>query len=214
MNNCKKVFLCFPLFLALFITGCATKPYNYDALLASKPRSILVIPPKNNSVEASAPYIYLSTISKPLGEKGYYVFPVAVIDTFLKENGLPTPEEMNFVPLDKLYEHIGADAVLYVEINDWGQKYRILSSDTVVEVSMKLVDGKTGALLWDASSSAIQSSNSGNGGLIGNLVGALASQVIGSVSDRTPEVARIANTNAIYSPSKGLLTGPYAPESE
>jgi hypothetical protein len=26
-----------------------------------------------------------------LAEKGYYVLPVAVIDQFLKENGLPTP---------------------------------------------------------------------------------------------------------------------------
>ena len=34
--------------LSLFLVGCATTPssYNYDALLAAKPRSILVIPPK------------------------------------------------------------------------------------------------------------------------------------------------------------------------
>ena len=87
--------------LSLFLVGCATTPssYNYDALLAAKPRSILVIPPKNSSLEVNAPYVFLSTISKPLGEKGYYVFPVAVIETFLKENGLPTPEEMNLVPM-------------------------------------------------------------------------------------------------------------------
>ncbi|RBP85532.1 DUF799 domain-containing protein [Marinomonas rhizomae] len=208
----KKIFLLFTLSLALFITGCATpQPYNYDALLASEPRSILVIPPKNNSVEVNAPYVYLSTISRPLGEKGYYVFPVAVIDTFMKENGLPTPEEMNSVPLDKLYEHIGADAVLYVEINDWGQKFNVLSSDTVVNVSMRLVDGKTGTLLWDASAYAIQSSNSNNGGLIGSLVSAVASQIMNSISDQTPTVARTANNIAIYNQNKGLLNGPYAP---
>jgi hypothetical protein len=208
----KKAFLLFLLPLVLLITGCSTPPpYNYEALLASEPRSILVIPPKNNSVEVNAPYIYLSTISRPLGEKGYYVFPVAVIDTFMKENGLPTPEEMNSVPLDKLYEHIGADAVLYVEINDWGQKYNILSSDTVVNVSMRLVDGKTGVLLWDASASVVKSSDSGGGGLIGNLVNAVASQIMNSISDQTPAVARTANNIAIYNQNKGLLNGPYAP---
>lgn len=210
----KKVFLLFTLPLVLLIAGCSTPPpYNYDALLESEPRSILVIPPKNNSVEVNAPYVYLSTISRPLGEKGYYVFPVAVIDAFLKENGLPTPEEMNFVPLDKLYEHIGADAVLYVEINDWGQKYNILSSDTVVNVSMRLIDGKTGILLWDASASVVQSSNSSGGSLIGNLVSAVASQIISSVSDKTPDVARIANNIAIYKPDQGLLNGPYVAPS-
>lgn len=210
----KKAFLLFLFPLVLLITGCSTPPpYNYEALLASEPRSILVIPPKNNSVEVNAPYIYLSTISRPLGEKGYYVFPVAVIDTFMKENGLPTPEEMNSVPLDKLYEHIGADAVLYVEINDWGQKYNILSSDTVVNVSMRLVDGKTGVLLWDASASVVKSSDSGGGGLIGNLVNAVASQIMNSISDQTPTVARTANNIALYGPNQGLLNGPYAAPS-
>jgi hypothetical protein len=45
---------------------------------------------------------YLSTLTKPLAEKGYYVLPVAVIDQFLKENGLPTPAEMNGIPLEKI----------------------------------------------------------------------------------------------------------------
>lgn len=202
--------------LSLFLVGCATTPssYNYDALLAVKPRSILVIPPKNSSLEVNAPYVFLSTISKPLGEKGYYVFPVAVIETFLKENGLPTPEEMNLVPMDKLYEHIGADAVLYTEINDWGQKYNILSSDTVVDVSMRLVDSKTGVLLWDAHASAVQRSDSGGGGLLGNVINAVATQIINSMNDQTPELSRTANHIAINRLNYGLLDGPYAPPKE
>jgi hypothetical protein len=47
------------------------------------------------SLKSFSIYIYLSTLTKPLAEKGYYVLPVAVIDQFLKENGLPTPAEMN-----------------------------------------------------------------------------------------------------------------------
>ncbi len=213
MPSSKKIFLAFSLLMTLIITGCSTPtPYNYDALIASEPRSILVIPPKNNSVEVKAPYIYLSTISKPLGEKGYYVFPVAVIDTFLKENGLPTPEEMNLVPLDKLYEHIGADAVLYSEIKDWGQKYKLMTSETVVHVTMKLVDGKTGMLLWSADSYAVESSSTGNGIL--DLITAAASQIINSVYDQTSDVSRMANNIAFNNPNKGLLNGPYAIQDE
>ena len=126
----------------MLLTGCAATntPYDYSALENSRPRSILVMPPVNNSVEVYAPYIFLSTISRPLAEKGYYVFPVAVIDRFLKENGLPTPVEMNSVPLDKIAEHIGADAVLYVSIKEWGQKYQLVSSSTIVDSTLRLVD--------------------------------------------------------------------------
>src|SRR5210317_1864170 len=88
----------------VLLSGCVapTGPYDYSALENSRPRSILVIPPLNNSIEVNAPYIFLATITRPLAEKGYYVFPVAVIDAFLKENGLPTPAEMNGIPLDKI----------------------------------------------------------------------------------------------------------------
>jgi len=200
--------------LLAMLTGCANNaPYNYDALRDASPRSIVVIPPENNTVEVDSPYIFLSTISRPLAEKGYYVFPVAVIDTFLKENGLPTPAEMNQVPLDKIRENIGADAVLYVTINDWGQKYQVLSSTTVVSAYMKLIDTRTGEMLWDATAAASQKPNS-NGGLIGALATAIAQQITASVSDQTPAVARIANDHAINSPNRGLLNGPYAIKPE
>ena len=186
------------------LSGCATvRSYDYSALTRSKPRSILVVPPANRSVEVNAPYVYLSTISRPLAEKGYYVFPVAVIDHFLKENGLPTPAEMNTIPLDKVRKYIGADAVLYVTIENWGQKYHVLSSKAVVSASLKLVDVQTGELLWDARAYAEQSG--GNNGLLGAIV----DQVVGSMIDATPNLSRMANTSAINHSSHGLLPGPY-----
>lgn len=203
---------CLTLVAMALMTGCATpQPYNYDALIAAEPRSIVVLPPTNNTVEVDAPYVYLSTISRPLAEKGYYVFPVAVIDNFMKENGLPTPAEMNQVPLDKLYENIGADAVLYVDIQQWGQKYQVLSSKAIVEAHMKLVDARTGDLLWDATSSAVQQSDSGGAGIVGMLINALASQIAGSISDPTAKLAKVANNTAINQSQRGLLNGPYAP---
>lgn len=195
----------------LILSGCASvEPYNYSALQQAAPRSILVLPPMNSSVEVNAPYSYLSTISKPLAEKGYYVFPVSVVDTFLKENGLPTPAEMNGIALDKIDEIIGADAVLYVDIKDWGQKFQVLSSVTVVQGHVKLVSVKTGELLWDSVISAqYNPSNNGSGGLVGALVGAVVSQIAGEISDNSPQVARLANAQAFNSPKRGLLTGPY-----
>ncbi|WP_372880306.1 DUF799 domain-containing protein [Psychromonas sp.] len=205
-----------PRFLVLIciltLTGCtAVQPYDYTALNNAAPRSILVIPPINNSIDVTAPYSYLSTVSQPLAEKGYYVFPVSVIDAFLKENGLPTPMEMNSIPLDKIKEHIGADAVLYVTIEDWGQKFVLLSSKTIVKGNLRLVSVTTGNLLWESPIMAEVASDSGGGGLAGALVNAILTQVISSINDRTPAVARMANNIAFYSPKRGLLPGPYAP---
>jgi len=199
------------LFCGLILSGCqAPAPYDYSAIQASKPRSILVIPPLNETVEVNAPYTFLSTISKPLAEKGYYVFPVAVIDNFMKENGLPTPEEMNAVPLGKLREIIGPDAVLYVNIREWGQKYQIVTSTAVTRAYLKLIDARTGGLLWDAEAYAVQSSNDNSGGVIGLLVSALANQIIGSMADQTKDLSTIGNTTAINDQQRGLPEGPYS----
>lgn len=193
----------------LLLTGCATTPYDYSALIESKPRSIVVLPPLNDTVEIQAPYTFLSTISVPLAEKGYYVFPVAVIDTLMKENGLPTPAEMNNVPLDKIREIIGADAVLYVKLQEWGQKFEVLSSRAVVRFSLRLVDTQTGTELWTASGFAQEQSDDGGMGLAGAIIGAIVTQVMSAAVDKTPNLARTANTTAIHHQNRGLLNGPY-----
>lgn len=196
----------------LLLSGCAKQePYNYSALEESKPRSILVLPPVNNTVEVNAPYIYLSTISRPLAEKGYYVFPVTVVDKLMKENGLASPDEMHAIPLDKLTEHIGADAVLYVTIDEWGQKYEVLSSRVVVRATLRLVDSRTGELLWDSEVFAQHQSGDGGGGIAGALIGAVVEQIAGSMIDRTPDLSRAANNLSINNKIRGLLSGPYSP---
>ena len=69
--------------LPLIMAGCV-KPADYTAFRAHRPRSILVPPPLNDSIDTAATYGYLSTVTQPLAEQGYYVFPVAVIDQFFK----------------------------------------------------------------------------------------------------------------------------------
>lgn len=211
MSHSSKRYFLFLAVATLLTSGCATmQPYDYSAFEQSKPRSIVVIPPSNNSLEVNAPYIYLSTLTRPLAEKGYYVFPVSVIDHFLKENGLPTPAEMNGIPLDKIGQHIGADAVLYISIEDWGQKYQVLNSTTTVHATLRLVDVKTGDLLWASTAKAQKGSGDGGGGLIGALVSAVVTQVLAStISDPTPGLARQANSLAINNQVRGMLDGPY-----
>ncbi len=58
--------------VVLMLTGgCATPAkYDYTAYRANLPKSVLVLPPLNQSVAVNAPYSYLSTVSRPLAESG------------------------------------------------------------------------------------------------------------------------------------------------
>jgi hypothetical protein len=202
--------------LSLAITaGCATQqqPKDYSQFLAHKPRSILVLPPLNQSTQVEAPYIYLSTITQPLAECGYYVFPVAIVDAFMKENGLPSADEMQTVPLNKIREILGADAVLYVTIEEWGQKYVIIDSITTVKAKARLVDVATGTELWTGQEYLAQGTGNGNNNGLAQLVVAAVSQVVGHLSDRTHEVSRLANNAMVFDSANGLLRGNYRPVS-
>jgi hypothetical protein len=192
--------------------GCATTtPPDYSAYRAHIPKSVLVLPPLNQSVEVNAPYAYLSTITRPLAECGYYVFPVAVVDALMKENGLPTPAEMHSVSLNKIREVFGADAVLYATIEEYGQKYQVLSSVTIVKARVSLVDVATGTTLWEGTAQAAQSSGDSGGGLIGMLVTAAVSQIVGTALDPAHALAYQANAQMIFNDHSGLLLGPYNP---
>lgn len=200
--------------LSLMLTGCATpKPYDYTNFLAHPPRSILVLPPLNESTAVEGTYGYLSTATFPLAEMGYYVYPVSVTDYFLKENGMPTAGEMHQVPLDKVREIIGADAVLYVTLKQYGTKYEVISSVTTVAAVGKLVDTRTGLVLWEGSGIG-QEGSGGSGNIIADMIIALGSQAVNSSVDHAHAVCPMANNLMFTTKDHGLLYGPYHPKTE
>jgi hypothetical protein len=211
MNLRIKIVVLPWIFSLLFVNACAV-PANYGLYRENLPRSLLVIPPLNDSIEVNASYIYLSTITRPLAEMGYYVFPVAVVDAFMQDNGLPTPYEMNSISLAKIREVFDADAVLYLHVEDWGQKYQIVSSNTVVKVRARMVDVKSGETLWQGTAEAIESSNGRNNDLLGMVVSAAVAQILDTSSQRVRVLAATANQEMIYNKTNGLLIGPYHPE--
>ncbi|MGO9688191.1 MAG: DUF799 domain-containing protein [Syntrophobacteraceae bacterium] len=197
----------------LLLTGCVAtqKDIDYTAYRQSKPRSILVLPPLNNSPDIRATYSFLSTVTKPLAEAGYYVFPVALVDQTFRENGLLNPGEMHQVPLDKLREIFGADATLYITVTQYGSSYLILSSEVRVTANAKLVDNRNGQLLWQGMATATDEGNNNGGGLVGALLSALIKQVISNVGDPGHVVARKTSNRLLKASPNGLLYGPRSP---
>lgn len=193
--------------LALLAGGCVTKPpKDYTELRKARPRSILVLPPLNETPDVKASYSVLTTTTRPLAELGYYVFPVVMVDQFLKENGLTVPGEMHAAPIEKFREVFGADAVLYIVVENYGTKYQVIASTTLVQARAKLVDARTGVVLWENNVVA-------NGGGQSGLIEAVVQQVMSSIFDQAHSVAIMASNQLFHQPGQGLLKGPRHPEA-
>lgn len=198
------------------LQGCATppKPYDYTAFRAAKPASILVLPPVNDTPEVMAVPSVMAQMTLPLAESGYYVMPVSLVDETLKSNGMHTSAEAQAIPAAKLREIFGADAALYVAIKRYGSVYRVLNSETAVTLDAKLVDLRSGELLWEgnASASTAEQANNSQGGLIGLLVKAVVEQIINSSTDRSHPMAGIASQRLLAAGRmNGILYGPRSP---
>ncbi|WCE02544.1 DUF799 domain-containing protein [Pseudoxanthomonas sp. JBR18] len=204
--------------LILMMTGCATTPvaYDYSAYKASKPRSILVLPPVSHAPDIDASPSMLSVATLPLAEAGYYVLPVAPVYETFRQNGVMVAEDAQSIEVRKLREIFGADAALYITVEKYGSVYQVLSSAVIVSADAKLVDLRTGEMLWQGHAQASSAENQNNGGgLLGMLVSAAVNQIVNQVTDRGHQIAGVASVRLLSAghPS-GLLYGPYNPKYE
>ena len=198
-------------------TGCATKQadLDYSAFRQHQPKSILVLPPLNNTSDLRATYSVMSSATLPVAEAGYYVFPVALVDQTFKENGLQNPGEMHQASPKKLNEIFGADAALYITVTNYGASSALLGGDVFVTVKASLVDTRSGTTLWAGNATASDAEGKQNqNGLVGLLIQGVINQVANSVSDPGYRIGRIANQRLLNTGNHGLLPGPRSPKFE
>lgn len=196
----------------LILCGCAAKRTDYGNYLRHFPKSVLVLPPINESLEVQASGMFLSTITAPLAEQGYYVLPTAVVDAVFKENGVALPPEMHQVPIGKLREIFGADAVMYVTIKRWTTTYVVLNTTTTVVLEYLLVDMESALELWRYQQTFQYSPSSQQNDLISMVVVAGMHAAKSTSGRMEREVATNANYAAFLAPRHGLLTGPRHPK--
>ena len=198
----------------LLISGCAST-YDYTAFKESRPHSILVMPPVNESPDVDAPVTFLATSTYPLAEAGYYVIPVTLSDQMFKQNGVTVAEEALTIDYKKLFEIFGADSALYITVTSYGAKFIVVNSVVEAEATARLIDLRTGQELWSGKAYAKGNNNvgTGGGGLLGMIVTAAVNQAVNALSDKSYQVGRDAN-HLLLSPGRtdGILFGPYHPK--
>jgi hypothetical protein len=201
---------------AVALTGCATKgptPKDYAAFRAEDPHSILVVPALNNTLNVPAPDFFLSTVSRPFAERGYYVFPAHMVARLMEDEGLGDAGLIHKADSTRLGRLFGCDAVLYVVIQQWDSKYVVLATQTTVHFDYALKSCKTGAVLWEDTQTMVYSPQANNSG--GNpLAGLIAQAIIAALEKGAPNYMPLttqANALAANTPGKGLPAGPYLP---
>lgn len=197
--------------LAVLLAGCVqATPKDYTAMRHADPHSILVVPAVNESVYVNAPDYYLSTITHPLAERGYYVFPVHMVKRTLEDDGLSDADMVHHSDPRKLGTMFGADAILYVTINRWDSRYLVVSTTTTVNISYRLVDARSGEELWKDQRELAYTPQGNSGGGVAGLV---AQAIVAAMEKADPNympLARQVNGLAIMSPHQGLPAGPHS----
>lgn len=204
-----KLFLCL---LAAVLTGCVSAPIKKDlsAFNAAAPRSILVVPAVNKSLDVDAPNYLLSTLTVPLAEKGFYVFPVNTARFILEQEGFYEGDQVHKQPPEALAKLFGADAVLYVTINRWDAQYAIIAATVTVEFDYRMVS-KDGSEIWQATQRMQYSPQNNNSGHpLAMLISAAINAAIARAAPNYLPLTQQANQMVFVLGPNAIPNGPYA----
>ncbi len=198
--------------LTVFLTGCvATAPKkDLSSFQAAAPRSILVVPTVNKSLDVDAPNYLLSTLPVPLAEKGFYVFPVHTIKTVLEQEGFYEGDQIHAQPPEALAGMFGADSILYVRINRWDARYAFITTTVTVDFDYRIVY-KDGVELWQANQKMVyQPQNNNNAGSpMAALVAAAINAAVTRAAPNFMPLAKQANNEVFITGPNAIPNGPY-----
>lgn len=202
------IFIIVPTLALVYFTGCmptVTKVQKFPGMYEEKPKSLLIIPPIDESNTVDAKDYYTSTIEVPLAVNGYYVLPYEVTSDLLKQDDTYNIKDLNSLPLNKFYDDFGADAVLFTKIKRWDTSYMVLASSLTVSIDAEIISTHTSKVLWKYNGTEVVELGSAGGGIAG-LVAAVVTAVAMSSSDYTVHSSR-ANEKFV----KSLPYGSYHP---
>jgi len=198
--------------IAVFsLVGCATpkEPMDFTAFEAAAPRSILVVPTVNNSLDVDAPNYLLATLPMPLAEKGYYVFPVNTVKVVLEMEGFYEGEQVHQQPAAVLAQQFGADTVLFVTIDRWDAQYALISTTVTVSFQYRMV-ARDGTEIWSATETmAYTPANSSSGNPLVDLIAAAISAAVTRAAPNYLPLTRQANQQVFILGHSAIPDGPY-----
>ena len=197
----------------LALTGCVTQPVKKDmsAFTEAAPRSILVVPVVNKSLDVDAPNYVLTTLPVPIAEKGYYVFPVNTTKVVLEQEGFYEGERIHAQSASALTKLFGADAVLYVSINRWDAQFALITTTVTVDFTYRLVS-KNDVEIWQERKQMTYQPNNNNNNAVSPMAAVLSAVISAAMTRAAPNympLTRQANQQVFILGTNPLPDGPY-----
>ena len=135
--------------LCLLLSACVTLP-PVNPNPGSPVKSLAILPVVNNSVDVDGP----AAVQEALYQEAlHYHFPVvkpnAETNQILKDQmSLTLGSQLDMATPQKLGTALGVDALMYASLEDFSQKITGVYNVKRVRIRAKLVDCKTGEVLW------------------------------------------------------------------
>lgn len=208
-------------FAMFFLSACAgrtvvTKSQVFAGMYEEQPKSLLIMPPMNESTAADAKDFYATTIEVPLAFHGFYVFPYELTSDVLKQQGIYDSELLYNMPLNKFYDYFGADAVLFTKIKKWDTSYMVLASSLTVSIDAEIKSTRTSRVLWKYNGTVVVDLGVGEdsgGGMAGLFAKAVATAINTAAADYTT-YAKQANAGLIGSMPYGYYHPGYLKDQD
>ena len=181
-----------------------------EELRKSPPRTVAILPMVNRTDSDQAFDVVRRTFYNHFSSLRYVDLELYQVDARLKEAQLTNAEEVAQTSPTRLGEILGVDAVLYGEITNYDRIYAGLYSQVSVGARLRMMDSKTGKLLWKGEHTARKH----QGGFATTPVGLILTAVSTAISVREVELFRTSDdlfrtmVQAIPSPTLGEARRP------
>ena len=157
----KKQYICYILLLFLVISCLSCKSIDTVApppdvsIYKELPKSVAVLPFINKTSNPEASELVRKVFANFFSSLRYTDIELFRIDQLIKEKGLYdriiSENDVSFTELGNL---LGVDAVIVGEVVSFGKTFALVYSDFHAQLSAKMINCRTGKLIWEGRDSA------------------------------------------------------------
>lgn len=171
----------------LLLASCSpivTRGVQYAKLYEEKPKTIVIMPPINQTNFVEAKDYFYTTMYMPLVEKGYYVFSPYLTMDILQQESAYDSEMFLESDLSTFNKFLGADAAMFTIIKSW--KRSNIGGALTAGVEYILRSAITGEILYrrEGLITVDTSVNAGGSGLSGALINLAATALKTAATDK------------------------------
>lgn len=137
----------FILILSISLSACSTQSRFLKTIKPAPVRDIVILPVASQSYDVTAPIMIRVFLEKKLKKQGFkQVIDARLLDQTLRQMGFTKPEQIQEGNIRQIGQVVKARAVFQSTLIQFKQD--LVRKTTSIEAEFKLIDVKTGRILW------------------------------------------------------------------